>query len=231
MRFLKYPLAAAFLLVSHVLFASEQLPLAVHLEVTGLTSAVAPRVVGNFVLFTFSPRHRARFVGIAFAREDFRTVHSFYRNQHGVFFYLYPIPLKDPAVVYRLIVDGLWRSDPKNPDTLTDPSGIVLSKFVIPARHVAITTSPVVEPGGGVRFYFKAPKGRIVTIAGDFNNWDPFMNQLTRLPDGYYTTSLRLPPGTHAYYYIANGTPFADPLNPRIDYEPDGTKVSVFTLP
>lgn len=231
MRFLKYPAVAIFLLATHSVFAAGPLPLPIHLDITGLTRAAAPHVVGNYVLFTYPARASVRLVGIAFASQDFRTVHTFYRNQHGVFFYLYPIPPGRSSLVYRIVVDGLWRSDPENPHTITDQSGIALSKFDIPARRQAITKSPIVKPNGEVQFFFKAPSGENVTVAGDFNGWDPFMDPLTRDKNGFYTTTLRIPAGTHAYYFVSNGTPIADPLDPRVDYRPDGTKVSVFTVP
>ena len=47
----------------------------------------------------------------------------------------------------------------------------------------------------------------------------------------YYTITLRVAPGTHAYYFVSNGTLISDPLNPRIDYSLDGTQRSVFTVP
>lgn len=231
MRFLKYSIVPAFLLITHLAFAAEQLPLAVHLDVSGLATASAPRIIENDVLFTFVPKNPARFVGIAFASQNFRVVHPLYKNKHGVFFYLMALNGAQTDIVYRLVVDGLWRSDPENPNTITDNSGIVLSKFVIPPQHVQITSSPIVKPDGAVQFYFKAPPNRLITIAGDFNNWDPFMNRLKSAGNGFYTITLRIAPGTHGYYFVSGGTPIADPLNPRVDLTPSGTKVSVFTVP
>ncbi|HUX21754.1 MAG TPA: hypothetical protein VMW69_10985 [Spirochaetia bacterium] len=231
MKVLKYSVVPIFFLLSQLLFGAEQLPLALHLEVAGLTEAHAPEVVGSSVLFTFSPQRNVRFVGIAFESEDFRTIHTFYRNQHGVFFYLHAIPPNQSNIVYRLVVDGLWRSDPQNADTVTDQSGVVLSQVAIPPQQLEITHSPIVKGDGEVEFYFKAAPNRIVTIAGDFNNWDPFMNQLTQEKGRFYTVTLRVSPGTHAYYFVSNGTPISDPLNPRVDYSSDGTKTSVFTVP
>jgi hypothetical protein len=231
MRFLKYSGVPVFLLVSQFLFAAEQLPLAVHLDVTELTKAGAPKIVGNYLLFTFSPRKPVRFVGIAFESQDFRSIHIFFRNRHGVFFYLYPILQDESRVVYRLVVDGLWRSDPQNPESITDQAGIVLSKVSIPPRQLEITRSPIIKNDGEVQFFFKTSPNRLVTVAGDFNSWDPFMNRLTEMKGDIYTITLRVAPGTHAYYFISDGTPIADPLNPRVDYSPDGTKTSVFTVP
>lgn len=231
MKFLKYSVAAVFLLVAPFVFGAEQLPFAVHLEVSGLTDAIAPKIVGDYALFTFAPAQSVRFVGIAFKNEDFRTIHTFYRNQHGVFFYLYPIPQNQSNIVYRLVVDGLWRSDPENPSSVTDQAGVVLSNLSIPAQQLLVTRSPVVNQDGRVVFYFKAAPNRTVTIAGDFNNWDPFMSQLTDTNGQFYTITLRIAPGTHAYYFMSNGTPISDPLNPKVSYASDGTKTSIFTVP
>jgi len=231
MRFLKYSIVSVMLLLPQLIFAAEQLPLSVHINVTGLTQAGPPRIVGNYVLFTFPPENATRYVGIAFESDDFRTIHPFYRNQHGVFFYLYPLEGAKSSLVYRLVVDGLWRDDPENADTITDRAGILLSKLVIPLRTLQVTASPVVNQDGSVQFFFQAPPNQNVTIAGDFNNWDPFMNRMKQISNGLYSVTLRVAPGTHGYYFVSGGTPIADPLNPRVDFSAEGTKISVFSVP
>lgn len=238
MRFLKHLLGQLWipvtLLASTPLFAVGQLPLNLYLQVTGMEQASAPQIIDNDVLFTYAPQRSAgptRFVGIAFASENFEKVHAFDVNKQGVFFYVLPINPGLRMIEYRLVVDGLWIADPNNPDHTTDRQGIELSELSIPPSEAPVVSSPIIENGGMVQFILKAPPDHSITVAGDFNHWDPFMDPMTEIRPGVYAVTLRIPPGTHAYYYIDGGTALPDPLDPHAGSGPNGTTVSLFTVP
>jgi len=56
-----------------------------------------------------------------------------------------------------------------------------------------------------------------VTLAGDFNGWDPSAQPMHRDPaDGTWRAHLALAPGRHVYSFVVNGTRWViDPLAPR----------------
>jgi len=200
-----------------------------------------PQVVEDAVIFTASSSHRR--VGIAFAHEGFGKVYWFQRlmvsnenagpwikdrppsdlhRDSGMLFYVYTIPEDfTGALEYRLIIDGLWVRDPLNPDYRTDPaSGIVRSVVAIP--YIKRADFPNRGPAGTLNFTYYAPPGETVTVAGSFNNWDPFMYELRESSPGYYTLSLPLPPGTYQYAFFHRGERRLDPNNPRRVYSREG---------
>jgi len=196
-----------------------------------------PLVVEDSVIFTASSSYRR--VGIAFAHEGFGKVYWFQRlmvsnenagpwikekppadlhRDSGLLFYVYTIPESFTGnLEYRLIIDGLWVRDPLNPDYRTDPaSGIVRSVVAIP--YIKRADFPNRGPSGTLSFTYYAPPGETVTVAGSFNNWDPFMYELRETSPGYYTLSLPLPPGTYQYAFFHRGERRLDPNNPRRVY-------------
>jgi len=224
-------LAALLCLVAQHAFSVDQYSLDLHLKVGLLKEAAAPQLFGNDLIFSYKAAYPVRLVGIAFSDENFAIVHPLSRNTFGVFFYVRTVPKTGTDLLYRLVVDGLWTTDPRNPNQVDDGTGVALSQVVVPARAVPVVSSPVYQEAGAVRFFFKAPPDRIVYLAGDFNNWDPFMNRLTEIQKGLYAITLRIPAGTHAYYFLSDGTRISDPLNPRVEQSADGATLSIFTVP
>jgi len=204
----------------------------------------APQVFGNSVVFT-APSSFSR-VGIAFAHENYTRVHWFShllvprdvadlyvdgRLQRdidenidsGILFYAIEMPENLTHIDYRLVMGGLWTTDPLNPVTVTGPSGVTISRVSLPPL-------PRREPSpapGTYRFSFNAPPGESVTVGGDFNNWDPFMYQLRETSAGHYTLTLRMPPGTFQYVFYHRGLAIPNPANPNQAYSRDGRHVSV----
>ena len=62
-----------------------------------------------------------------------------------------------------------------------------------------------------IPFTFPAPAARQVSLAGDFNNWDPKAMPMHKGPDGIWHLSVALKPGRHEYRFIADGVWQDDP--------------------
>lgn len=211
-----------------------------HIEITSLRTAAPPRVVEDKVLFTYRPSDRTiagrsftRYVGVAFAHENFSTVHVFARNEHGVFFLLYPIPTEGALEIleYRYVVDGLWLADPENPNQVVDVAGIPISYVRVPTPTPDRGELPHVGTDGRVRFVYRGDEDALVSLAGTFTNWDPYMYRLTETSPGEYEITLRLQPDTYAYYFVVNGRRELDPLNPELAYDADGNPASRVVVP
>jgi hypothetical protein len=208
-----------------------------------------PQIVEDAVIFTVPSSYRR--VGIAFAHEGFGKVYWFQRfmisnenagawikdkappdlhRDSGMLFYIYTIPedLKD-VLEYRLIIDGLWVKDPLNPDYRIDPvSGIAKSVITLP--HIKRPDSPNRGPAGTLTFTYYAPPGETITVAGSFNNWDPFMYELRETSRGCYSLSLPLPAGTYQYTFFHRGERRLDPNNPRRVYTREGKAANEATV-
>lgn len=62
-----------------------------------------------------------------------------------------------------------------------------------------------------IPFAFPAPAARQVSLAGDFNNWDPKAMPMRKGNDGIWHLNVALKPGRHEYRFIADGVWQDDP--------------------
>jgi hypothetical protein len=210
----------------------------------------APEIFEDSVIFTASSGLRR--VGVAFAYEDFSKVYWFRQllvpqdpvgapippgkkvpdpyKDSGILFYVHQVPGNINELEYRLIVNGLWTVDPVNPKTRKDPvSGLALSVLSLPPRNPM--PDVLNGPPESLNFSFKGPPGETVTVAGNFNGWDPFMYELKEAPAGVYTLNLPLPPGRYQYVFFHRGQRYVDPYNPNRVYSKDGGIASEIIIP
>jgi len=54
------------------------------------------------------------------------------------------------------------------------------------------------------QFTFQAPTARQVSLAGEFNNWDPKAGPMHKGPDGVWYLSVALKPGRYEYRFFAD---------------------------
>jgi hypothetical protein len=208
-----------------------------------LTGPGAPEIFEDAVIFTASSALRR--VGVSFANEGFSRVYWLRQllipqdplnaplpegkkrpdpyKDSGVLFYVYQIPDGIEELEYRMVVNGLWTTDPENPRSRRDGSGISNSVFSIPRRE---GRKSVDRLPGSLNFRFEGPPGETVTVAGSFNGWDPFMYELREYPAGVYSLSIPLPPGTYQYVFFHRGERCLDPLNFRRTYTREGITAS-----
>ena len=213
-----------------------------------ITRPGKPEIFQDGVLFTASSSLQR--VGISFAHENYAKVHWFQRlmvpkdpadllvngkvsnkidpyEDSGIMFHIEPISADMENMDYRLIIDGLWTTDPTNPIRVSGPSGVVESRFPLPERHMT-ALAPAVP--GVYTFSYHAPSGETITVGGSFNNWDPFMYELRETSRGFYTLSLPFPPGTFQYAFFYKGEQIPDPTNTRKLYTRAGRIVSEATV-
>ncbi|MDR2742951.1 MAG: isoamylase [Treponema sp.] len=210
----------------------------------GLKVPGKPEIVDDGVLFTAPSGNRS--IGIAFAHEGFAKIYWFqkimkirddpeaadpkkgnedlYRDS-GILFHAYPLPKDRRELEYRLIIDGLWTVDPLNPlRRMDERSGIYRSVVILPETPRIPTAFD--GPPGTLSFTYRAPPGETITVAGDFNGWDPFMYELRETAPEFYSLVLPLPPGTYHYVFHHRGQRFPDPNNTAKVYSSKGETVS-----
>jgi hypothetical protein len=206
-----------------------------------LNTPGSPEIYEDGILFTAPSSYRR--VGIAFSHEGFSRVYWFqkllvaedpgetpvqgrrqdsasYRDS-GILFYVFIIPTELTEVEYRLVIDGLWTFDPLNPQHRTDPlSGQIRSFIPLPKINRPFSTTN--NPPGSLNFNYTAPPGESVTVAGNFNGWDPFMYELQEKSPGVYSLILPLPPGVYQYAFFHRGQRIPDPHNTNRIYTREG---------
>lgn len=206
------------------------------LEVSGLTEASAPRILGEHLIFTYdfgADRHAGRVnsVEIAFAHEEYSVLRSFERNENNVFVYLHPLDSERDSYEYRLVVNGIWTADPANPERVRDRWGVQVSRTTAVLAERPAIAAPIIRSEREVEFFLSTRAGSRVTLAGSFNGWDPFMTELAELEPGFFSRTLRLGPGEHLYYFVVDGLRLPDPQNSNQRWLRSGVNVSVVSLP
>jgi Glycogen recognition site of AMP-activated protein kinase len=69
------------------------------------------------------------------------------------------------------------------------------------------------EPKVFVRLVLMQPDARSVSVAGDFNGWNPDQTKLERSEGGVWTATIPLKPGRYQYMFVIDGKQWiADPL-------------------
>jgi hypothetical protein len=199
-------------------------------RILSISSPSAPDVFDGAVIFTASAQRR---VGISFAHEGYGKVHWFKKldspqtaaRSKDVLIYIYEYPQGINELKYRLIVDGLWTSDPWNlPSQMDGRTGLSYSVVTLPRSEGKPIASDAEE--GKTIFYYETAPGETVTVAGNFNSWDPFMYELKEESPGRYALSLSLPPGRYRYAFFHRGERVLDQRNPRKVYSSDHTIAS-----
>lgn len=212
--------------------AQQKYPTPLHIDMQVMEKAGAPQQRGDFVLFSYSANHPVMRVGIAFAHDNFNKIHTFFRNENGVFLYPYTPPEDADRLIYRIVVDGMWMADPENPRTMTTPEDVTLSYFELPRKREEPQRMEIPK-AGKVTFTYRSTDARRISLAGSFNRWDPYMYRLKRVEGSknLYSITLPLPEGTHYYYFIVDGARKTDPNNPDRMVDSMGNTVSVIEVP
>jgi hypothetical protein len=200
----------------------------IDVEIKGIAAAGQPRMLDDILILTFAQAGPTRSVAARFQHEGWAQVHQFSRNENGVFVLDYPVPEGVRQLRYRIGVDGLWARDPANPRVETDELGVEYSLFTLERDPPRVIGNPRREPDGRLTFTFRAPAASRVAIAGDWNGWDPFADYLAEIEPGVFRISLRMRPGRHFYYFVADGRRTLDAYNPATGTDPDGRAVSSF---
>jgi hypothetical protein len=199
--------------------------------VKSIDSSRPPRMIDDVLVLSYKPERPVRFVGVRFAHEDWKFLHPYEWNERGVLVLDYPVPEGVREIRYRIVVDGLWMSDPANPVADADAAGVPFSVYRLESEPTRTVVNPKPDMGGAFTFVFRGSPGRRVSIVGDFNNWDPFMDPLDEIAPGSYSVTLRIPAGEHWYYFFSDGRRILDRFNAQTGVDPDGGTVSYFVSP
>jgi len=208
--------------------------------ISRISRVQAPLQIGTNLIFTASGK--ARYTGIAFEHEQYKKVYPFQRlirkdelgepkkDDQGnlaetILFYIAEIPPGMDEIHYRIVIDGLWSTDPQNKNILYDyANGMDVSVQGV-VRHDLFQTQNVLH--GQVRFTYNGKSGATIRLAGTFNNWDPFMYEMEEISPGRYELSLPLPSGTWYYAYFEGANQVPDNTNTERVYTRDGRIASV----
>jgi hypothetical protein len=141
----------------------------IYTKIFSYEEATAPEYWNNQVIFSYAnPDMPVRYVAAVFEHEDYSKKHVFFKKvgdgtQAGsdgepVFLLLYD-PGDQEILRYRLIVDGLWQSDPMAARTERDEFGNNISVYELPQDRPSWSTARSPERMGGSPFITGAIQG------------------------------------------------------------------------
>jgi Glycogen recognition site of AMP-activated protein kinase len=100
---------------------------------------------------------------------------------------------------------------------------------VAPARTIAAGMKQ--EPTVFVRLVLLQPGARSVSVAGDFNGWNPAHTRLERSDGGMWTATIPLKPGRYHYMFVIDGKQWiADPLAAEAETDGFGAQNAVLDV-
>ena len=206
---------------------------------SSIDSSGAPYVKGEWAVFTADKN--ARHVGIAFDFENYRQIHSFklrtirdeqYNITDSFYFYIFRLPKNVQKLNYRLVIDGLWTTDPENPVKVYDEQTDLYLSSLDVSRNIPEITEQLPSftenygQSGNVRFIYRGDSGLQIRLGGSFTNWDSWIYELEEIEPGLYELDLSLPPGKYYYNYYCGMKAIVDTTNPDRVYTADGREAS-----
>ena len=216
------------------IFAAETNQYTIDTILKEISVVKKPYISNGYIVFT--AEDTARHVGIAFDFDDFKTIHSFQRltfytidneEESSILFYLLKLPEDSSKVGYRMIIDGLWTTDPNNPTKeYSKEARTWLSTVTYPDTTVEQTLS---KPNF-VKFVYEGNPGEKIRLSGSFTNWDSFIYYLVETKTGHYEIELPLPSGTHYYTFYKGLDVILDEKNPNKVYTPEGRVACVINV-
>ncbi|HTI70484.1 MAG TPA: isoamylase early set domain-containing protein [Candidatus Limnocylindria bacterium] len=81
-----------------------------------------------------------------------------------------------------------------------------------------------------ISFICLAPSAKVVSVIGEFNNWDPAANPMEKNVDGSWRGMIQLKHGHHQYAFLVDGVVTLDPRGQGVSRNPRGERVSLLAV-
>lgn len=151
------------------------------------------------------------------------------RSNNGIWYYFLPAGDSGRNLRYKFLVDGTWIMDPVNPDRDDDGRGSYLSVTEPMMKNEGRQVS-YRKIGSSIEFRIYRPTAAFISLVGDFNNWNPEQDLLSRGKDGIWRLKKKLFPGTYRYKYIVDGDWVPDIYNRKSAADNAGEICSVIDI-
>lgn len=174
------------------------------------------------ILFTYNS-YRSRNVYLSGNFNNWSLV-PMRKNRMGVFYHVLPVREIEAGerieqYRYKFQIDGIWTHDPSHPNRMDDGLGGYISEYLLDDydvdRQVSVRVLKEIEPGPErlVEFAIYLPGVENLSLVGDFNQWNPEHDLMSKGQDGTFRLRLRLRPGGYVYKYVADGKWMLDRFN------------------
>lgn len=185
-------------------------------------------VIEHGTLFTTASRTAKR-VEIAGDFSKWKTI-PMKKGENGVWYYFLPNTDDEKLIRYKFMVDGVWCYDTSNPDMSNDGYGSFVSNIHTERNKNFDRSTYKILRDGTIEFRIYIPSASYVALAGDFNNWDPEQDILSRGDDNVWRIKKHLPKGSFRYKYYIDGTWKVDTYNPASASDETGEVCSLIKI-
>jgi len=127
------------------------------------------------------------------------------RGKNGVWYYFLSENDQTRAIRYKFNIDGIWTDDPTNSEKVSDGNGSYCSIAQTSKKGESKQVSYRILNDGSIEFRHFDSAARFISIAGDFNNWNPENDILSRGNDNIWRVKKRLPKGKFRYKLVVDG--------------------------
>jgi 1,4-alpha-glucan branching enzyme len=180
------------------------------------------------VLFTYKSRG-ARSVRIAGSFNGWKPVRM-ERSTSGIWYHFTPATGSSRSITYKYLVDGIWTPDPLNEERMDDRMGSYLSvtEPAVKVEGSQVTWRKIAK--NEIEFRIFRPGASLVSLVGDFNNWNPEDDLLTRGADNIWRLRKKLYPGIFRYEFVVDGEWVPDTFNGRSGSDSTGALCSIIEI-
>lgn len=146
------------------------------LEVSTRKDNLEPIVDSKRVIMFYPSNKGIRKIFAAFDFDSYSKKYLFKKNKYGLFFVKVNLPHRVGKIKYRLVIDGIWTNDEYNKNVVFNKDLIPFSIIDIGVDHSYVSLRNPIDSSDGreVELFYIGRPGQIVTIAGNFNNFNPF---------------------------------------------------------
>ncbi|MBK6605586.1 MAG: glycogen-binding domain-containing protein [Leptospiraceae bacterium] len=164
------------------------------------------------------------------------------KNKFGVFHALIPANFKnrkEEAVVsyeYKFKVDNLFDFDVENSNRHSDGAGSYYSEYLLEnfdfEKHISarVISDEMTEDLDfiTVEFQIYKPNASVISLVGNFNQWNPEHDYLQKDRNGIFKLRKKLRPGEYLYNYIVDGEKILDTYNSETRHRVETDELSSY---
>jgi 1,4-alpha-glucan branching enzyme len=182
------------------------------------------------LLFTYDDRS-AKSVEIAGNFSNWKPV-TMTRNKYGIWYYFQKTDSGEKAYSYKYIVDGTWIKDPKNYSKINDNASSYISIAQAAEKGLSKQITYKILSKDTVEFRFYKPTAKLISLVGDFNNWNPENDLMAKDENGIWKLTKKLSRGkTYRYKFYIDGEWEVDTYNENSGSDQLGELCSLLILP
>lgn len=199
-----------------------------NLKMVRLDNSSRKTAIQNGVLVTYKNIDAGQ-VRIAGDFSDWKP-ENMERGKSGVWYFFITDFSTFQKIRYKFIVDDIWIKDPKNYNQEDDGMGSYVS-IINPFRsandrHISYR----VIDNALIEFNIYKPGARLISLVGDFNNWNPENDLMQKGKDGIWRIKKKLNRGTFRYKFIVDGKWLPDLYNRDSASDDSGSVCSVIKV-